>query len=621
MQSLLFINSVCELAEQQVCESLLSYLHSGFLVPVLAPSLHKPNQEETLCSIAYLDLFVRSVTSEPLLKLLLRFIVLHEYEGVPLLDTLTQTLGSNHRECLAALSLFSTLISIQCEDLMFQLIFRYLIPGSHMLWTQRGLIRQNENLVISAEKFLNLTPKESFKGKNSGTNFRITEDLFLSADETAEIDEADEELVATDLALVGAVPGAIDQIPFSYMDYLEDASARIAESRLSCATWLYDYDGIDPPPNFISENTDLFTPLHGLVATRTHEALVNFDIENNDLPSLDELGIESITSKPQSFQRANSTSNQAKVFEKVERPRNNKVKTEVDDFYRSLMNSEELMERNIKCQYERVRRSGPVAVEAQMNSSLGEANSEVESFELPSTAETVEELETVCEENANERSILELGHLEEQLTTLGDHFLDAQASTTIHVPIKKAGTPFLGPFLSTLFGRLEQMPTNSLYLNLMLTGVVTKLCSMPQPLLRGFLLDTRVVFQPGVPTLFSVLTKVKGKLNAFAVSCADFNSLCARANQFLLQREEDPIIIEDDKGSSTPFDLKKFENVIKGKKDKAEKFIKAAQLNLAMREKHSSDPLRLKNGIFATVILREFAKELAALAHEHAILY
>ena len=70
-------------------------------------------------------------------------------------------------------------------------------------------------------RFLNLTPKESFKPKKSATNFRITEDLFLSADETAEIDEADEELVATDLARVGAVPGAIDQIPFSYMDYLE----------------------------------------------------------------------------------------------------------------------------------------------------------------------------------------------------------------------------------------------------------------------------------------------------------------------------------------------------------------------------------------------------------------
>ena len=33
MQSLLFINSVCELAEPQVLQSLLEFLHSGFLVP------------------------------------------------------------------------------------------------------------------------------------------------------------------------------------------------------------------------------------------------------------------------------------------------------------------------------------------------------------------------------------------------------------------------------------------------------------------------------------------------------------------------------------------------------------------------------------------------------------
>ena len=93
MQSLLFINSVCELAEPQVLDSLLSYLHSGFLVPVLGPSLHKTNQEEALCSIAYLDLFVRSITSESLLRLILKFIVVHEHEGVPILETLTQRLG------------------------------------------------------------------------------------------------------------------------------------------------------------------------------------------------------------------------------------------------------------------------------------------------------------------------------------------------------------------------------------------------------------------------------------------------------------------------------------------------------------------------------------------------
>ena len=60
----------------------------------------------------------------------------------PFLRQNNRFLASNHRQCLAALSLFSTLISINCEDFMFQLILRYLIPCTHMLWTQRNLIRK-----------------------------------------------------------------------------------------------------------------------------------------------------------------------------------------------------------------------------------------------------------------------------------------------------------------------------------------------------------------------------------------------------------------------------------------------------------------------------------------------
>ena len=76
--------------------------------------------------------------------------------------------------------------------------------------------------------------------------------------------------------------------------------------------------------------------------------------------------------------------------------------------------------------------------------------------------------------------------------------------TTIHLPVKLTGVPFLGSFLSTILGRLEHMPTNSLYLNLMLTGLISQLAALPVPLIRGLLLDTRIIFQAGVPSLFQV---------------------------------------------------------------------------------------------------------------------
>jgi hypothetical protein len=47
----------------------------------------------------------------------------------------------------------------------------------------------------------------------------------------------------------------------------------------------------------------------------------------------------------------------------------------------------------------------------------------------------------------------------------------------------------------------------------------------------------------------------------------------------------------------------------------------AAKMNMELKQKYSKNPLRVKNAIYASVVLKEFSKELAALAHEHSISY
>lgn len=66
------------------------------------------------------------------------------------------------------------------------------------------------------------------------------------------------------------------------------------------------------------------------------------------------------------------------------------------------------------------------------------------------------------------------------------------------------GSFFLGPFISTVFGKLEVMVGNSLYENLLLTGIVSRLACYVQPLLRSFLLNTQMVFHPSVRSLYQV---------------------------------------------------------------------------------------------------------------------
>lgn len=48
------------------------------------------------------------------------------------------------------------------------------------------------------------------------------------------------------------------------------------------------------------------------------------------------------------------------------------------------------------------------------------------------------------------------------------------------------------------------MLSNTLHVNLLLTGILAQLAAYPQPLLRSFLLNTNLVFQPTVRSLYQV---------------------------------------------------------------------------------------------------------------------
>lgn len=50
--------------------------------------------EEVMATTAYLDLFLRSVTEPALLQTLLSFVLLHQHEGVHILDTLVSRINT-----------------------------------------------------------------------------------------------------------------------------------------------------------------------------------------------------------------------------------------------------------------------------------------------------------------------------------------------------------------------------------------------------------------------------------------------------------------------------------------------------------------------------------------------
>lgn len=198
--------------------------------------------------------------------------------------------------------------------------------------------------------------------------------------------------------------------------------------------------------------------------------------------------------------------------------------------------------------------------------------------------------------------------------------------------------------MSVLFAKLENMLTNSLYVNFLLTGIITQLACHPQPLLRSFLLNTNMVFQPSVKSLVQVLGSVKNKIEAFAASQEDFPTLLFKAKKFLIARGK----LDWSEGPNSVPALRRSDTMVKSRKPSIGELIlrhtnsptrarQAAQMAFqhvrdgqvlhalsgtsifkSSAEKQN-EALRVKNAVYCAVIFTEFMKELAAITQEHAV--
>ncbi|CAF4082707.1 unnamed protein product, partial [Rotaria magnacalcarata] len=125
MNSLQFSNDVIQIAHPTIGHHLIQYIYHGFLVPVLGPSIHQNTMDEVIAATAYLDLFLRTIHEPALLKVFLKFILCARIDEMSLLDTLIQRINFNTKLGLVSLGLFYTLVNLNCEDIMYRLIFMY----------------------------------------------------------------------------------------------------------------------------------------------------------------------------------------------------------------------------------------------------------------------------------------------------------------------------------------------------------------------------------------------------------------------------------------------------------------------------------------------------------------
>ncbi|XP_028913608.1 FTS and Hook-interacting protein [Ornithorhynchus anatinus] len=668
MSSLEFCNAVTQVAHPLVQRQLVDYVHNGFLVPVMGPALHKSSVEEMIASTAYLELFVRSVSEPALLRTFLRFLLLHRHDSHTILDTLVARIASNSRLCMVSLSLFRTLLNLNCEDVLLQLVLRYLVPCNHVMLSQKRAVRDVDLYGRAADKFLSLIPRccrhrppsppppgpEEHAGRARGpdspgvdlssavtvprpsTPSRLA--LFLRQQSLGPGEPAGPAPRSPGLAAspgpspghrpgpgAGGGGGALNEEPGelegNYLEYLREARLGVDRCVRACRSWSAPYDGERPPPG-PGPRTKKRSLREGQGEGREEE-----EEEEQQLGGLGGAG------GPLSLEAGDSS-------HLPPPPQLNGVPEAAKKVCR-----------------------GPGALEEELPlAGGGPGAGGLEGF-----GRELRELEAALRNGGN--GLLELPpdpppgqgeeEEEEEETAAAYGSFTAQPEveppghllgSPLHTPSQVPSQPFTGPFVAVLFAKLENMLQNSLYVNFLLTGLLAQLACHPQPLLRSFLLNTNMVFQPSVKSLIQVLGSVKNKIESFAAMQEDFPVLLSKAKKYLIARGR----LDWAEGPGAPPALRRTDALAKSRKPSLGELLlrhaqsptrarQAAQLALQhMREgpvlqalagpgpppappaargpaERQSEALRVKNAVYCAVIFPEFLKELAAISQAHAV--
>ncbi|CAF2691561.1 unnamed protein product [Rotaria sp. Silwood2] len=690
MNSLQFCNDVIQIAHPIIGHHLLQYIYHGFLVPVLGPSIHQDLHEipvkfsdlqqfsntmdEVIAATAYLDLFLRTIYEPALLKVFLKFILCAKIDEMSLLDTLIHRINYTTKLGLVSLSLFYTLINLNCEDIMYRLIFMYLIPCRHVMCSQRRHITDMEIYGKNAEKFLTLRP--SFANKNNNTNSTETSrprQTRVSFDQNGESNE---------------------RFECTFPAYLEDAHFSIVRCRVACRCWTAPYDGETPSPDTIVEETDLISLASSISSLNidnnnskksdyisNQQQSINLGknvaISNDSGIHVDSLETNSqlghrIKSTNESFQLPSWLVNNQPIPDELlvkhsmanrsiyHHEYNNNDDDNIDYYHHpsafyafsfidiSGDNEDTWSINSSNTPNTHIRDEIKTCVETLHNC----LNNQYHLQFLTNTQSNYSFMSFLQQSTSMDMSVLATNDLSNQMqSTLFTASIQQQQSTT-----SNGKSADIGPFLRTIFSRLENMFQNSLYVNLLLTGIISRLAQYSQPLLRSLLLNHSLVLETNVKSLFQILSNLKSKLETISQTFNDFNYLVQLAHEALYQREKTSKEFDEiqkrarspsrirsksaDPGKERISKRSRILDFFRGRSRASERtdtntkernhshvtlIDKTSMKFINIRDNHENIPLnewddpKTRNIAYCAVIYNEFLKELAAIALEHSV--
>ncbi|XP_076644393.1 FHIP family protein AGAP011705 isoform X2 [Halictus rubicundus] len=573
MNSLEFCNAVAQVAHPMVQKHLLEFLYHGFLVPVMGPALlqdslgltidqldeqeHWTTVDELVAATAYFDLFLRSVTEPGLLRSLVRFLLEDNYDEYRILDTLIQRISSRSRLCIVTLALFETLVNLNCEDVMLELCLAALSPCSHVMLSQRRRLRDVDPFGRAAEKFLSLTPSCCSPLASVNSQFNSLPNNTTQEKNSNATSESFKSLYAS----INYGARISDSLYGNYHAYLCDARQKIRACRIACSNWSYQYNGELPNQSTTGSETTLTDDATSIdhaqkkiEATKTlsleklKQSTVSSDITENS--SIDNIliNIQTLLDGKKMNMKEEEEKLEAEVAG-IGLSLEEQAKLDAD--IAELLNEDVGITdsaKEISLTDKKEPDSGIDDSNTAMNSllSLGESSG-YESFAFKGSSESTPDNEP-NEDRASEQDKTDielnkeggilLHNVTDSSSTAAEELTTTKQSKDTYRQDVFNGQPNVGIFLDVLLRKLECMTSNNLYVNLHLTGLISRLAIYPQPLLQSFLLNHSLVFQPSIRSLFQVLASLKHKIDQFLSQHNNVDVLVEQARLFLISRED-----------------------------------------------------------------------------------
>ncbi|CAH2095477.1 unnamed protein product [Euphydryas editha] len=485
IDSLEFCNAVAQVAHPSIRKHLLDLLYQGFLVPVMGPALLQSGSAEQATAMAYLELLLRCVTSGGLLRVILHFLFTYEYDGIKVIDVLLGRLEGNNQLCLVTLSLMETLIDLNCEDVMLELVYKYLLNGNHLMAMYRHKLSDPEPYRDAAVAFLGLRPRCCMRPVEKTRQW--VDDLALSGRRVLDFKREDENRRVNGMHGDIVMTNLVHEVNFDYGNpnetlynnyhaYLCDARFEIVSRSIACANWSYKYDSIPPKRETNNNLTKETKEIDTQTPMREQDSLVSVCTSGYDTLKTSDTSEK----EPHSLNSLNEVAENSKVIEQ----QCNETK-----------DSDSLTSFGESSGYD----SFKYRVDENEDDGFAE-DSFRKSFVKSTDTRMYDEVPSVRNWRVSAETII--GPLILSLLKKAANFLESDVSITCRV-----------------------------------SSILSKLASLPTPLLTVLLLCPGFVLQPNVPSLFQILNRLKEEIDELTNGLDNTSELVDKARVFLIQRE------------------------------------------------------------------------------------